>query len=63
MAQCFKCHSLWHEHPKGQDWFDELFPTRVKDLFKLQADLESIIKPDYKKILEQLKEQYANMIN
>lgn len=57
MAQCFKCHSLWHEHPKGQGWFDEMYPTRLKDLFKLQSDLESCIKPDYQKIYEDLKEQ------
>ena len=63
MAQCFTCHSLWHEHPKGQNWFDEMYPTRVKDLFKLQADLESCIKPNYAKIHDKLKEQYNSIIN
>ena len=59
MAQCFKCHSLWHEHPKGQDWFEELFPGRKEKLFKMQAGIDcNIIKPDYKKILSDLKEEY-----
>lgn len=64
MCQCFKHHSLWHEHPKGQDWFDEKFPGRKEYLASAAACFEkAITKPDYQGICEDLKTQYGSMIN
>ena len=64
MSQCARCHMDWHEHPKGQGWFEEKFPTRLKELLKLQAGHDcNIIKPDFQKITKDLKEQYNSLIN
>lgn len=63
MAQCARCHMDWHENPKGQDWFEVRFPERKKELLELQEKYSSsFIKPDYKEITAQLKEEYRLLI-
>jgi hypothetical protein len=64
MCQCFTHHSIWHEDPQGQDWFRITFPNRLEEINMMdEAFKKSYIKPDYKKIHEELKEKYNNMIN
>jgi len=62
MCQCAYHHIDWHENPLLQGWFEERFPGLKKELLEMDKEL-SKIKPDYKKILEVLKERYNNLIN
>lgn len=65
MCQCARCHMDWHEHPLAQrEWFDEKFPGRYDKLKKMDEEFsKEYIKPDYKKIWENLKKQYNLIIN
>ena len=38
MTQCARCHMNWHEHPLGQEWFDETF-TGLKEKLDFKAKL------------------------
>ena len=64
MTQCARCHMNWHEHPLGQEWFDETFTglkEKLKDMSMWYG--ASYIKEDYEIILKQLREEYRKMIN
>lgn len=64
-CMCARCHMNWHENPLAQHkWFDKVFPGEFENLNEMEYELkQGFIKPDYKKINEELKEQYKSMIN
>lgn len=64
MCQCAQHHMDWHGNPLLQQWFEERFPNRKQTLLEQDRFLNlGYIKPDYKKILEKLKEEYKKIIN
>ena len=64
MCQCAQHHMDWHGNPKLQDWFEEKFPGLKEKLIKMDREFDrEFIKPDYEKILKDLKEEYNSIIN
>lgn len=63
MCQCAKCHMIWHESPKEQNWFEEKYPERLKRLRGMEAEFQKqIIKPDYNVIYQELKSELNQLI-
>lgn len=65
MCQCAYHHMQWHEHPLAQhEWFHKQFPGKYERLKKMDEEFKKeYIKPDYKKICEELQEQLNAIIN
>ena len=65
MCQCAQHHMNWHENPLEQhEWFERTFPGVFASLNNMDKVFKTAyIKPDYKKMNEELKERYKTLIN